>query len=111
MAESETGRQSPATSASSAGDAPQARGASREQTEGGFDQIVERLRAVVDRLEAGSLSLEDSLAAFEEGVALTRRGAAILDAAERRVEVLTRGSDGSERVVPFAQTEGEGGAR
>ena len=74
----------------------------------GFDVIVERLRGVVERLEAGSLSLEDSLAAFEEGVGLTRRGASILDAAERRVELLTRGSDGADRAIPFAGG-GEGG--
>jgi exodeoxyribonuclease VII small subunit len=74
----------------------------------GFDQVLERLRLVVERLEAGSLSLEDSLRAFEEGVGLSRRGAAILDAAERRVEILTRGTDGGERIVPFSPGEGEG---
>lgn len=77
----------------------------------GFDQILERLRSVVERLETGSLTLEDSLAAFEEGVALTRRGTAILDAAERRVEILTRGPDGSDRVAPFAPGEGGDGGR
>jgi exodeoxyribonuclease VII small subunit len=67
----------------------------------GFDVVVEKLRAVVEKLEAGSLSLEQSLAAFEEGVRLSRRGAEILDRAERRVEVLTRGEDGAERAEPF----------
>jgi exodeoxyribonuclease VII small subunit len=56
--------------------------------EEGFDQVLAQLRAVVERLEGGSLSLEQSLAAFEEGVRLSRRGAHILDAAEKRVEVL-----------------------
>ena len=49
----------------------------------GFDRIIERLRQVVGRLEQGNLSLEQSLLAFEEGVGLSRRGAEILDAAER----------------------------
>jgi exodeoxyribonuclease VII small subunit len=66
----------------------------------GFDQVLERLKAIVDRLEHGSLSLEDSLRVFEEGVALARRGHAILDAAEKRVEMLVRGPEG-EAVVPF----------
>ena len=61
----------------------------------GFDRVLERLRQVVARLEQGNLSLEQSLLAFEEGVGLSRRGADILDAAERRVEILIRGEDGA----------------
>jgi len=79
------------------------------ESETGFDQLLERLRGVVERLEAGSLGLEDSLLAFEEGVSLARRGSAILDDAEHRVEQLVRERDGSERVVPFApREEGDG---
>jgi exodeoxyribonuclease VII small subunit len=55
-----------------------------------FDRILERLRQVVERLEGGGMTLEESLAAFEDGVRLSRRGTQILDAAERRVEVLLR---------------------
>lgn len=73
----------------------------------GFDKVLERLRGVVEKLEAGSLGLEESLAAFEEGVRLSRRGAEILDAAERRVEVLTRGEEG-DRIVPFPPGAGGG---
>ncbi len=69
--------------------------------EEGFDVVLEKLRGVVEKLEAGSLSLEQALAAFEEGVRLSRRGQEILDAAEKRIEVLTRGDDGSERPAPF----------
>jgi exodeoxyribonuclease VII small subunit len=71
----------------------------------GFDVVLERLRGVVEKLEAGSLSLEESLAAFEEGVRLSRRGSEILDQAEKRVEVLTRGDDGGERARPFSPDE------
>ncbi len=67
----------------------------------GFDALMERLRAVVEKLETGSLTLEQSLAAFEEGVRLSRRGAQILDQAEQRIEILTRGEDGDERAGPF----------
>jgi exodeoxyribonuclease VII small subunit len=73
-----------------------------------FDQVLERLKGVVDRLEHGNLSLEDSLRTFEEGVLLARRGHGMLDAAEKRVEVLVRPPSGDqpEKVVPF---RGEGG--
>ncbi len=74
----------------------------------GFDRVLERLRQVVGRLEQGNLSLEQSLLAFEEGVGLSRRGAEILDAAERRVEILIRGEDGAPRAEPFGAGEGDG---
>lgn len=67
----------------------------------GFDQVLDRLRQVVLRLEQGSLSLEQALLAFEDGVMLSRRGSAILDAAEQRVELLIQQDDGSERRQPF----------
>jgi exodeoxyribonuclease VII small subunit len=73
-------------------------------TEIGFDRVLSDLRTLVEKLEAGPLSLEESLAAFEAGVRLARKGAQILDAAERRVEILLRGEDGEATAVPFADT-------
>ena len=55
-----------------------------------FDGTLHELHGIVERLEHGELTLEDSLLAFERGVLLSRRGQAILDAAERRVELLLR---------------------
>jgi len=69
--------------------------------------VLERLRGVVERLEQGQLGLEDSLKVFEEGVVLARKGHALLEAAEKRVELLTRGPAG-DVAVPMA---GEGGER
>lgn len=69
-----------------------------------FDDILARLRGVVEKLEGGNLSLEDSLKFFEEGIGLCRRGATILDSAERKVEVLLAGSQppsGGPRTAPF----------
>src|SRR5206468_3862799 len=74
----------------------------------GFDRVLERLRQVVGRLEQGNLSLEQSLLAFEEGVGLSRRGSEILEAAERRVEILIRGEDGATRPQAFGASEGDG---
>jgi len=66
-----------------------------------FDQVLDRLRQVVQRLEQGSLPLDQALKAFEEGVRLSRRGSAILDAAEQRVELLLRDDDGTEKRQPL----------
>jgi len=70
-----------------------------------FDDILVRLRALVDRLESGNLSLEDSLRSFEEGMELCRRGAGILDEAEKRVEVLLAGPSGTTRTAPLDTPE------
>ena len=71
-----------------------------------FDELLLRLRSLVERLEGGHISLEDGLRCFEEGMTLCKRGAEILDQAERRVEVLLgnnqRERDGSSpRTAPF----------
>jgi exodeoxyribonuclease VII small subunit len=66
-----------------------------------FDEILVRLRALVERLEGGNLPLEDGLRFFEEGMDLCRRGAEILDRAEKRVEVLLSSSGGVARTAPL----------
>jgi exodeoxyribonuclease VII small subunit len=65
-----------------------------------FDELLTKLRSIVERLESGNLTLEDSLRHFEDGMALCRRGAEILDGAEKRVETLLAGP-GPARVAPF----------
>ncbi|MDJ0848074.1 MAG: exodeoxyribonuclease VII small subunit [Myxococcota bacterium] len=55
-----------------------------------FEEALEALEGIVGRLEQGDLPLEEALAAFEQGVGLTRRCAAELDQAERRIEILVR---------------------
>lgn len=66
----------------------------------GFDAVVARLRTVVERLETGQLGLEEALAVYEEGVGLARRGHALLDAAEKKVEILVSASGGVQ-TAPF----------
>ena len=66
-----------------------------------YEDIVARLAKVVERLEGGGLSLEESIAAFEEGIKLARAGAARLEEAERKVEVLLEG----DRTAPFSGQE------
>lgn len=89
--------------------------AAQGPTQERFDEILTRLRGVVEKLESGNLSLEDSLKFFEEGIGLCRRGATILDSAERKVEVLLGGASGKEgaggppRSVPFDAPSGDEG--
>src|SRR6266852_5643169 len=67
-----------------------------------YEAIVQRLAKVVERLEGGGLSLEESIAAFEEGIRLARAGAAKLEEAERKVELLLE----NDRIAPFGTDDG-----
>jgi exodeoxyribonuclease VII small subunit len=93
--------------ASGTGAAPAAPGETSVATER-FDEILLRLRGVVDKLETGNLPLEDSLKFFEEGIDLCRKGASILDSAERKVEVLLSGSSEAPRTAPFETPSNDG---
>ena len=67
-----------------------------------YEEVVQRLAKVVERLEGGGLSLEESIAAFEEGIRLARAGAAKLEEAERKVELLLE----NDRIAPFGTDDG-----
>lgn len=71
-----------------------------------FDDILARLRALVERLEGGNLPLEDGLRFFEEGMELCRQGAAVLDKAEKRVEVLLANAGGDTTTAPLDEPAG-----
>jgi exodeoxyribonuclease VII small subunit len=64
-----------------------------------YEQVMERLEALVRRMEQGEVPLEESLKAFEEGQKLVAKCRGILDDAERRIQQM-----GLERLV-----QGEGG--
>jgi exodeoxyribonuclease VII small subunit len=58
-----------------------------------FEGAIAELETVVRRLEEGDLALEQSLELYERGVRLSRYCHARLEAAERRIEVLTEGGE------------------
>lgn len=72
-----------------------------------FEQALGRLEQIVGELEKGELPLEQSMKLFEEGMELSRFCGTKLDEAERRVEVLLRGSEGDLDAQPFDPSEGE----
>jgi exodeoxyribonuclease VII small subunit len=87
-----------------------------KRTEAGpqnFEAQLAALERIVRELERGDLPLEQSLELFEQGVRLSRECQERLNEAERRIEVLLRGGDGSTIAVPFEAdelTEDEGEA-
>lgn len=70
------------------------RGDSGSDEQLSFEQILEKLEAVVGALEQGDTPLELALSTFERGVVLARLGTRRLDEAERRIEVLLSDEQG-----------------
>jgi exodeoxyribonuclease VII small subunit len=66
-----------------------------------FEESLRKLENIVDQLEKGDLALEDSLKLFEEGVGLSSACKQELDAAEGKVQMLVRQSDGSLKPEAF----------
>jgi len=67
----------------------------------GFEEHLQELEQIVARLEQGDVSLEESLKLFEKGVQLARSCQKALQEAEQKVQILTRGEDGSLNLHPF----------
>ncbi len=67
----------------------------RDLTRLRFEDGMATLEGLVARLESGDLALEEALEAFEEGVTLVKVLNQRLTEAERRIEILSRGQDGS----------------
>ncbi len=74
---------------------------SETEMNGTFEQLLQRLDAIVRTLEKGEASLEDSLALYTEGAELIRICTARLNDAEQTVMRVQKGTDGSPVQVPF----------
>jgi exodeoxyribonuclease VII small subunit len=59
-----------------------------------FEAALERIEQIAARMETGDLPLDDLLVAYEEGLRLIRFCSQRLDAAEKRLETITRDASG-----------------
>lgn len=69
-----------------------------------FEQALAELESLVERLESGDLPLDEALQTFERGVTLTRHCQGALKAAQQKVEILLKRSEGA-GVEPFSIPE------
>jgi exodeoxyribonuclease VII small subunit len=72
-----------------------------EKKEKSFEEMLARLEEIVGLLDRVDTPLETSLALFEEGAGLVKLCTARLDEAQQKVNILTRGEDGSVIEAPF----------
>jgi exodeoxyribonuclease VII small subunit len=75
-----------------------------------FEDALSKLEKIVSQLERGDISLEESLKLFEEGIRLSRLCNQKLDEAEKRVEILLKGVDGTFKTQPFIPSVNSGQA-
>ena len=61
-----------------------------DELEPTFEQAERELAGIVARLEGGDVGLDEAITLWQRGDALHRRCLALLDAAEGRIEQLTR---------------------
>lgn len=66
-----------------------------------FETAIERLELIVAEMESDKLPLEDLLVRYEEGIKLVRVCEQKLQAAEKRIEIITRNAAGEPRLTEF----------
>lgn len=71
-----------------------------ELAEMSFEQAMAELEKVVGQLERGDVPLEESITLYERGARLKAHCEAKLQAAEERVEKITKGADGQVGTEP-----------
>ena len=64
-----------------------------------FEAYMERLNVIVQKMESGSGDLDEMLSLYEEGVNISKICNKMLDEAQQKVTVLSKGENGIEEVV------------
>ncbi|MHC4985214.1 MAG: exodeoxyribonuclease VII small subunit [Planctomycetota bacterium] len=59
-----------------------------------FEQALMKLEGIVSAIEDGDVSLEQSIEEYAEGIKLIKQCRAILDDAEKKIQVLSKGVGG-----------------
>lgn len=71
------------------------------EAEATFENAMNELEEIVRRLESGELSLDESMKCYEKGMMLARQCSRKLDEAEKRIEQLVQGEDGTTATEPL----------
>jgi exodeoxyribonuclease VII small subunit len=66
-----------------------------------FETAVEELEKILTLIESGDLGLEETLVKYERGNFLIQHCREVLNAAEKQIEVISKGADGTLTTKPF----------
>lgn len=67
-----------------------------------IESAMERLEKLIDEMEGDALPLEKLITRYEEGVSLVRLCQEKLDAAEQKIQIITRKASGPDGLEDFA---------
>ncbi len=74
---------------------------SQETDASGIETSMERLESLVQEMEDSKLPLETLIVRYEEGLKLIRQCQEKLDAAEEKIQIITRNASGPTGVEDF----------
>ena len=66
-----------------------------------FEEALAELEQILAEIEGGELGLEESLVKYERGNFLIQHCREVLNAAEKQIEVISKGPDGTLVSKPF----------
>lgn len=72
-----------------------------------LEESTARLEEIVNKMENEKLSLEESLKLYEEAVGIVARCSEELEAAKRKIQILTQGKNGEIELTNFADNSSD----
>jgi exodeoxyribonuclease VII small subunit len=73
-----------------------------------FEESLAKLEEIVSQIEEGKVSLEESIDKYAEGIKLVNQCRAILETAEKKIQLLAKGEGGD--LEPAGELDDEEGA-
>jgi exodeoxyribonuclease VII small subunit len=70
-----------------------------------FEEAIAELERILSEMEGGQVGLEDSLLKYERGTFLIRHCQGVLSAAEKQIDLLSKGADDSLQSEPMPESE------
>jgi exodeoxyribonuclease VII small subunit len=70
-----------------------------------FEEALKELEQILGEIERGEIGLEESLSKYERGNFLIQHCQGILNEAERQLELISKGPDGTLKTTPLPKEE------
>ena len=68
-----------------------------------FEDAIQELEKILAEIESGNVGLEESLARYERGTFLVQHCRGVLAQAEKQIEQITKGPDGTLTTQPLEE--------
>lgn len=68
-----------------------------------FEDAIQELEKILAEIESGDVGLEESLSRYERGTFLVQHCRGVLAQAEKQIEQITKGPDGTPTTLPLEE--------